>query len=109
MALTALLGQLFGAFADSAESFAPYFDTTRERLQHGLGAYLLVASGLAFLGFAVRATAGLVEASAAKTEVQMGKLRSRCLPSLVGVAAAALATVSLSIGFGQITRRSRNS
>jgi hypothetical protein len=103
LALTVLLGQLFGAFAESAESFTPYFDTTLERLQHGLGAYLLVASGLAFLGFAVRATAGLVEASGANTEVQMASFVAAVFASLVGVAAAALATVSLSIGFGQIT------
>jgi len=103
LALTALLGQLVGAFADSAESFNPYFDSTLERLQHGLGAYLLVASGLAFLGFAVRATAGLVEASAANTEVQTAGYVAAVFASLVGVAAAALATVSLSIGFGQIT------
>jgi hypothetical protein len=58
LSLTALLGQLIGAFAYSAVAVTQYFDTTLERLQHGLGAYLLAASGLAFLGFAVRATAG---------------------------------------------------
>jgi hypothetical protein len=103
VALTALLGELFGAFADSAESFGPYFDTTLERLKHGFGSYLLAASGIAFVGFAVHTTAALVEAQAPAAEARLPGSISAVFAGLLGVAAAALATVSLSIGFGQIT------
>ena len=103
VALTALLGELFGAFADSAESFVPYFDTTLERLQHGLGSYLLAASGIAFVGFAVHTAAALLGAQAPANEAHLPGLIAAVFAGLLGVAAAALATVSLSIGFGQIT------
>lgn len=103
LALTVLLGQLFGAFADSAESFTPYFDTTLERLQHGLGAYLLsrrVSPSWASPCAQPLASSRLPPAN---TEVQMASFVAAVFASLVGVAAAALATVSLSIGFSQIT------
>jgi hypothetical protein len=100
LALTALLGQLFGAFADSAEPFTPYFDTTLERLQHGLGAYLLVASGLAFLGFAVCATAGLVEPRIPKSRWQASQPLSS--PAWSVLLLRRWRRFSLSIGFGQI-------
>jgi hypothetical protein len=102
LALTAMLGDLVGAFADSAESFTAYFDTSAGRLRHALGAYLLVASGLAFLGFAVHASAGFVDVPEAKADVRMVGLVAAVFVALVGLAAAALATVSLSVGFGQI-------
>ena len=104
VAMTALLGELFGAFADSAESFTPYFDSSAQRIRHAVGAYLLAASGMAFLAFAVTSTAsaGGVR-DHLTTEVRLARLAAAVFAALVGVAAAALATVSLSVGFGQIT------
>ena len=101
LALPAMLGDLVGAFADSAESFT-YFDTSTERLRHAFGAYVLVASGLAFLGFTVHASAGFVEDAGTNANVRMAGLSAGVFAASVGLAAAALATVSLSIGFGQI-------
>jgi hypothetical protein len=72
-ALTALLGDLFGAFADSAASFRPRFDSPAERLRHAAGAYLLAASGLCFLGFGVTSTAGAGD-SDASTAVHAARL-----------------------------------
>ncbi|MGH8893645.1 MAG: hypothetical protein ACRDWY_10140 [Actinomycetes bacterium] len=103
LALTVLLGELVGAFADDAESFPPYFDTAPERLRHALGAYLLVGSGLAFLAFTVRATAGADDDSATATDARTARLAAAVFAALVGLASAALATVSLSVGFGQVT------
>jgi hypothetical protein len=103
LALTVLLGELFGAFADSASSFGGYFDGSAQRLRHALGAYLLAGSGLAFLAFVVKGTAGVIDNPELATDVRMAGLAAAVFASLVGLAAAALATVSLSIGFGQIT------
>jgi len=103
VALTAFLGDLFGAFADSAESFAVYFDSSTERLRHGVGAYVLAGSGLAFLAFTVRATAGVLDDQGLATAIAMTRAAAAVFASLVGLAAAALSTVSLSVGFGQIT------
>lgn len=97
-----MLGELIGAFADSAESFPAYFDTSAERLRHALGAYLLVASGLAFLRFTVHASASFIKAPEADAHVRTVGLMAAVFAALVGLAAAALATVSLSVGFGQI-------
>jgi hypothetical protein len=103
LALTALLGDLVGAFADSAASFPLYFDSSAERLRHAAGAYALAASGLCFLGFAVTSTAGAGGDPDVSTGVQAARLSAGVFAALVGVAAAALATVSLSVGFGRIT------
>ncbi len=103
VALTALLGELFGAFADSAESFTPYFDSSAQRIRHGLGAYLLAASGIAFLAFAVTSTASAGGVLDLASEVRIARLAAAVFAAVVGIAAAALATVSLSVGFGQIT------
>jgi hypothetical protein len=103
VALTALLGELVGAFADSAASFTPYFDSSAERLRHAVGAYALAASGLCFLGFAVTSTAGAVGERDLSAGVQTARLSAGVFAALVGVAAAAMATVSLSVGFGRIT------
>jgi hypothetical protein len=103
VALTALLGELVGAFADSAESFRPYFDSSAERLRHAVGAYVLAASGLCFLGFAVAATAQSGDDPDVSTGGQTARLAAGVFAAVVGVAAAAFATVSLSVGFGRIT------
>lgn len=103
LALTALLGELYGAFADGAESFAPYFDSSAERFRHAVGAYALAASGIGFLGFAVTSTAGAVRVPDVSSEVQTARLTAAVFAASVGIAGAALATVSLSVGFGQIT------
>lgn len=100
IALTALLGELIGAFADSAASFT-YFDSSAERIRHALGAYFLAASGLVFIGFTVRATGP--EAANARTDLITARLAATAFAAQAGLAAAALATVSLSVGFGQIT------
>lgn len=101
--LTALLGELVGAFADAAETFSPYFDTTHERLRHALGAYLLTAAGLAFLAFTVRITALGGDRGGSESGGRTARLVAAVFAALVALAAAALATVSLSIGFGKIS------
>lgn len=101
LALTALLGDLIGAFADSPASFT-YFDNSTERLRHALGAYLLAASGLVFVAFTVRVTNSL-EATDVRSDGGAARLAAAAFAALAGLAAAAFATVSLSIGFGQIT------
>jgi hypothetical protein len=103
LALTVLLGDLFGAFADRAESFAPYFDDSAERFRHAVGAYALAASGLCFLGFAVTSTASAAGFPDVSAVAQTARLTAAVFAALVSIAGAALATVSLSIGFGQIT------
>ena len=102
VALTALLGDLVGAFADSAESFRLYFDSSADRLRHAAGAYLLAASGLAFVAFAVRTTGAAGDPADGTSDARIARLAAAVFAALVGVAAAALATVSMSIGFGQI-------
>lgn len=96
-----LLGDLVGAFADASASFT-YFDTSVERLRHAAGAYLLTASGLVFMAFAVRMTS-LLETTDPSTDGRTARLAAAVFAALVGLAAAAFATVSLSVGFGQIT------
>lgn len=100
-ASTAFLGDLIGAFADSSASF-DYFDGSAERLRHVVGAYLLTASGLAFAAFVVRATSSL-DLSEPSADNRTARLAAAVFAALVGLAAAASATVSLSVGFGQIT------
>lgn len=102
VALTALLGELVGAFADSPASFIPYFDSVEERLRHASGAYFLAGSGLAFMAFTVRGTSSF-ETSDTRTDARVACLAAAVFAALVGLGAAALATVSLSLGFGQIT------
>lgn len=101
VASTALLGELVGAFADASASFT-YFDTSVERLRHAVGAYLLTASGLIFLAFAVRMTSTF-EVADPDSDGRTARLAAAVFAALVGLAAAAFATVSLSVGFGQIT------
>ena len=103
LALTVLLGELFGAFADEAESFTPYFDSSAERFRHAVGAYAVAASGIGFLGFAVTSTTGAVGVPEVSTGAQTARLTAAVFAASVGIAGAALATVSLSVGFGQIT------
>jgi hypothetical protein len=100
-ALTALLGDLVGAFADSPTTFT-YFDSSGERLRHALGAYVLTASGLVFMAFAVRATTSF-EKTDPSTDGRTARLTAAAFAALTGLAAAAFTTVSLSVGFGQIT------
>ncbi len=102
VALTAMLGDLVGAFADSSTTFAPYFDSSVERLRHALGAYLLAGSGLTFVAFAVRATR-FFDTSEPRTDGRAACLAAAVFAAQLGLAAAAFATVSLSVGFGQIT------
>jgi hypothetical protein len=59
--------------------------------------------GEEFLAFVVKGTAGVINNPELATDVRMAGLAAAVFASLVGLAAAALATVSLSIGFGQIT------
>ena len=101
MATVPLLGDLIGAFADSSSSF-DYFDTTSQRTRHAAGSYLLAASGLAFLGFVVAATQ-VFDPAGDRLDARVARLASAVFAAVTGVCAAALATVSLSIGFGQIT------
>lgn len=100
VATTALLGDLIGAFADSPSSFV-YFDSSAERLRHAVGAYLLTASGLVFVAFVVRATSSFDDSDT--SDGHTARLAAAVFAALVGLAAAALATVSMSVGFGQIT------
>jgi hypothetical protein len=100
-ASTVLLGDVIGAFADDPSSFA-YFDTVSKRLRHAAGAYLLTASGLAFLAFVVGATSS-AGSSGTSPEGRLARFAAAVFAALVGLAAAALATVSLSIGYGRIT------
>jgi len=101
VASTVFLGDLIGAFADRSSSF-DYFDSSAERLRHGVGAYLLTASGLAFVAFVVRATSSF-DLSEPSADGRTARLAAAVFAALVGLAAAALATVSLSVEFGQIT------
>jgi hypothetical protein len=99
VALTALLGDLYGAFADSAETFPPYFDSTADRLRHALGVYVLSGAGLAFLAFVVLVNAASPNAAASR----IADLAAAGFAALLGVAAAAFGTVSLSVAFGEMT------
>lgn len=99
VALTALFGDLYGAFADAAETFPPYFDSSPDRLRHAFGAYVLSAAGLAFLAFVVCVNAGSTEVVATR----IADLAAAGFAALLGVAAAAFGTVSLSVGFGRMT------
>lgn len=103
VALTAMLGDLVGAFADSSTTFAPYFDSSVERLRHALGAYLLTGSGLAFVAFVAHATRFFETSEPRTDDGRAACLASAVFAAQVGLAAAAFATVSLSVGFGQIT------
>jgi hypothetical protein len=98
LATTVLLRDLVGLFADPAADFPAHFDTTSERVRHALGAYALTAGGLAFVGFALKLTA----AGEPHLRAQGARLTAAIFAGLAGLAAAALATVPLSISFGQI-------
>lgn len=99
---TALLGDLVGAFADAAPSFA-YFDSTVDRLRHAAGGYLLTLSGLLFIAFVVRMTQSLDAPGSGSTENLVARLTATAFAALAGLAAAAFATVSLSVEFGRLT------
>lgn len=102
VALTVLLGDVLGLFADPAADFPAHFDTAAERLRHAMGGYALTAAGLAFVGFALRVTNAGTNAAESSFDVQGARLTAAAFASLTGLAAAALTTVSLSIAFGQI-------
>lgn len=99
---TALLGDVVGAFADAASSFT-YFDSSVERLRHAAGGYLLTLSGLLFIAFVVRMTQSLDAPGSRSTENLVARLAATAFAALAGVAAAAFATVSLSVEFGRLT------
>jgi hypothetical protein len=101
VALTVLLGDVLGLFADPAANFPAHFDTAAERLRHAVGGYALTAAGLAFVGFALRVTNAGTNAPEPSFDVQGARLTAAAFASLTGLAAA-LTTVSLSIAFGQI-------
>jgi hypothetical protein len=98
LAVTVLLGDVLGLFADPAEAFPAHFDTPSERVRHALGAYALTTGGLAFMGFALKMTA----ANEPHFQAQGARLTAAIFAGLTGLAAAALATVPMSIAFGQI-------
>ena len=100
-ALTVLLGDLVGAFADSPTTFT-YFDDSAGRLRHALGAVVLTAAGLSFMSFVVHVTTAS-DATGPDAEGRVARHSAAVFAALVGLAAAAFATVSLSIGFGRIT------
>ncbi len=102
LAVTVGLGDLLGAFADAAESFRSYFDDRLERLRHAAGAYLLARLGLAFVLFAAgfRALGRNIDSSVRSV---LALVTSGVFAALGGLAAAALSTVSMSVGFGTIT------
>jgi hypothetical protein len=102
VALTVLLGDVLGLFADPAANFPAHFDTAAERLRHAVGGYALTAVALAFVGFALRVTNAGTNAPEPSFDVQGARLTAAACASLTGLAAAALTTVSLSIAFGQI-------
>ena len=102
---TLLLGDLIGAFADAAATFATHVDSSGELWRHAVGAVLLCVSGLVFLGFVAGMSDSLSRHGSA--DPWPGTRSARAVATVfaaqVGVAAAALATVSLSMGFGRIT------
>jgi hypothetical protein len=102
LAVTVGLGDLLGAFADAADSFAPYFDARPDRLRHATGAYLLSASGLLFVLF-MAGLRTLGRDADSDFRVDMALVTAGAFAALAGVSAAALATVSMSVGFGTIT------
>jgi len=101
LALTVGLGELLGAFADAGASFPSYFDDRPERVRHAAGAYLLAASGLAFVVFVVRFPRRVDDAGPGSA-IGVAAMTSAAFAALVGLAAAALSTVSMSVGFGTI-------
>ena len=98
----ALFGDLIGAFADASSSFS-YFDTSGERVRHAAGAYLLIFSGLLFVAFAVRMTGSRKAPTSRSTDLLLARASATAFSALVGVAASAFATVSLSVEFGRLT------
>ena len=98
LAVTVGLGDLLGAFADAGDSFPAYFDDRPERLRHAAAAYLLAGSGLAFAIF----TAGFraLGRDAGGVRGALALVTSGTFAALLGLAAAALSTVSMSVGFG---------
>ena len=102
IALTIGLGDLVGAFADAGTSFPAFFDQRVERVRHSGATYLLVGSGFAFAMFAVTLSRASIGGSGAALKVAV-VVMAGVFTTLVCVAAAALATVSMSIGFGTIT------
>ena len=102
---TLLLGDLIGAFADAAATFATHVDSSGELWQHAVGALLLCGSGLVFMGFVAGVSDSLSRLGSG--DPWPGTRSARAVATVfaaqAGVAAAALATVSLSVGFGRIT------
>jgi hypothetical protein len=101
LAVTVGLGDLLGAFADAGDSFPAYFDDRPERLRHAAGAYLLAGSGLAFAIFIAGFRALGREAGSGVCGA-LALVTSGTFAALLGLAAAALSTVSMSVGFGTI-------
>jgi len=97
LAVTVGLGDLLGAFADAGNSFPAYFDHRPERLRHAAGAYLLAGSGLVFAIFIAQSLALDRGAGPAGRGVS-ALVASGTFAALLGLAAAALSTVSRASG-----------
>ena len=101
-----LLGDLFGSFADSDETFTEYYASNSNQNGSALGGLLLLISGIAFLPF----VAGLIRLIDPKqtswAAVQLAVPLSYLAAGLIVAAAAALSTVGFARAFADITGES---
>lgn len=101
-----LLGDLFGSFADSDETFVEYYASSSNRTGSALGGLFLLISGIALLPF----VSGLVRLIDPKqtswAAVQLAIPLSYLAAGLIVAAAAALSTVGFARVFADITDES---
>ncbi|MEX2227906.1 MAG: hypothetical protein WEB52_15840 [Dehalococcoidia bacterium] len=96
-----LLGELLGTFGDPDATFDEYFAERGNRARDIVGGYLLAASGMVLIWFAVQLRRALRVADNEASWPDVAGLAGALAGLLIVVAAAALMTVSLSMAFGR--------
>ena len=98
-----LLGELFGAFADSDTVFQAYFSGHAHHTRDLVGGHLFVASALALLLFLQLLTRQLRALGGEETGLQMANASGVVAVTLLLVGTAATLTVTMAEVFGRIT------
>lgn len=100
-----LLGDLFGSFADSDETFVEYYESTSNRNGSALGGLLLFASGVALIPFA-SGVVRLLAKERPSQSVDLAAPLSYVASGLIIGSAAAFGTVGMARVFADITNES---
>jgi len=98
-----LLGELFGAFADSDAFFVDYYSTDDHHRRDLIGGHLFVVSALLLLLFLMRLVRHLRSLGASEADLQTAQLSGVIAVTLLLGGAAAVLTVTMAQAFGGMT------